>query len=236
VDRSYELALRLALLLTAGITFIILAVAAADFFRRPVTGSGRRMRMHQAVAIVVGLAHVGTLAGSRNLVALRIMVAIALYLGGLGLFLWAQEAVKRRPPYLAFADTPPDSLADSGPYRYVRHPFYTANIVVWFAGVVATANLWLMATALWMTMRYAVAAAEEELAYEYTAFASQYRRYRARTGMFLPMPPAREGDKRRSLIGSSPLVIATVIAAVLLLCAVLVYDAFRAAAALATPP
>lgn len=67
-------------------------------------------------------------------------------------------AVKRRPPHLAFADGPPDSLVDGGPYRYIRHPFYTAYIVVWFAGVVATANGWLMASALWMTMRYAVAA------------------------------------------------------------------------------
>ena len=76
-----------------------------------------------------------------------------------------------------------------------------------------------------------MAAAEEELAYEHTAFANHYRRYRARTGMFVPMPPAREGDDGRSLIGRSPLVIATVITAVLLLCGVLVYDAFRAAAA-----
>ena len=84
-----------------------------------------------------------------------------------------------------------------------------------------------------MTMRYAVAAAEEELAYEHTAFANNYRHYRARTGMFLPKPPARPGGDGRSLVGSGPLVIAAVITAVLLLCAVLVYDALRAAAAAA---
>ena len=229
MDRSLELALRLALLLTAGITFIILAVAAADFFRQPATGSGRRMRTHQAVGIVVGLAHVGTLVVSRHLVPLRVMAAIALYLGGLGLFLWAQVAVKRRPPCLAFADGPPDSLVDGGPYHYIRHPFYTAYIIVWFAGVVATANGWLMASALWMTMRYAVAAAEEELAYDDTPFADRYRHYRARTGMFLPSPPRREADNGRSLIDRGPLVVAAVITAVLLLCAVLVYDALRTA-------
>lgn len=230
MDPGLDLALRLTLLFTAGITFIILAVAAADFFRRPASGSGRRMRTHQAVAIAVGLAHLGALVASHNQSPPRAMVAIALYLCGLALFLWAQDAVKRRPLHLAFSDGPPDSLVESGPYRYIRHPFYTAYVVVWFAGVVATANLWLMASALWMTMRYAVAATEEELAYEHTAFASHYRRYRASTGMFLPRPPAREGSEGGSLLGSSPLVIAAVIAAVLLLCAILVYDALRAAA------
>lgn len=186
VSASIDVVLRLVLLLAAGVTFIVLAVASADFFRRPAAGSGRRMQLHQTVAIVIGLTHAGALLASRDLDRYRMIVATVLYLAGLGLFLWAQDAVKRRPPLATFAESPPDCLVEGGPYCFVRHPLYTAYTAVWFAGVVATANLWLMASALWMALRYAVAAAEEELGYEQTPFAGQYRRYRARTGMFLP--------------------------------------------------
>ncbi len=181
-----DVALKLLLVLVASGTFIIVGVAAAHFFRRPVTGAGWRMRLHEGTAIVFALAHVATLAVSPTLGRVPMLVALACYGAGLGLFVWAQETVKHAPPLLAFSDMAPEHLVECGPYRLVRHPFYLAAMLVWVAGVIATASLWLLASAFWMAAASAVAAYEEEQRYEASPFADRYRRYRARTGMFVP--------------------------------------------------
>jgi protein-S-isoprenylcysteine O-methyltransferase Ste14 len=181
-----DIALKLALVLVASGTFIIIGVAAANFFRRPVTGAGWRMRLHEGTSIVFALAHVATLVVSPTLGRVPMLVALACYGAGLGLFVWAQETVKHAPPLLAFSDMAPEHFVACGPFRLVRHPFYLASMFIWGAGVIATASPWLLASALWMAAASALAAREEERWFEASPFAERYRCYRARTGMFLP--------------------------------------------------
>lgn len=177
---------KLALILCASITYIVLGVAAAHFFRRPVEGPFWRMRLNQGTAIALALTHIFTLIITRGLNRTAMIAGIASYLTGLSMFLWSQETMKRRPPRLSFSEGLPDHLEEGGPYRYVRHPFYVAYFFIWFAGVIATGNFWLLGSALWMTASYAVAANEEEALFEKSAFAERYRAYSARTGMFFP--------------------------------------------------
>ncbi len=227
---SFDVALRVVLVLAASITFIIVGVAAADFFRWPESHADWRLRTHYGAAIALSLVHVTAIGTTSNGDTGSMVLALVLYGTGLALFLWSQESVKRHPPHVTFAGKAPDGFLDAGPYRHVRHPFYSAYMLIWFAGVVATANKWLMASALWMSIGYAVAAAEEEAAYERTPFAASYRNYRARVGMFLPrlstrtagpVAPQPAGDRRAVML---------VILFAVMLCAWLVFDALGEAA------
>jgi protein-S-isoprenylcysteine O-methyltransferase Ste14 len=75
-------------------------------------------------------------------------------------------------------------LVTHGPYRWVRHPLYTAGTIVWLA-LMAVTTLWWLAFAipalvvlLWRTSK------EEAKLIE--AFGDAYRAYMQRTGRFLP--------------------------------------------------
>ena len=63
-------------------------------------------------------------------------LVIAVQVGALLLLLWARLAFGRRS-FHAAADPTEGGLVTSGPYRYIRHPIYTAFSVFSGAGVVA---------------------------------------------------------------------------------------------------
>jgi protein-S-isoprenylcysteine O-methyltransferase Ste14 len=73
-----------------------------------------------------------------------------------------------------------------GPYRYVRHPLYSAGFVEVVALSVIAAN-WFMALVmvLGMVMILAVVIPREE-AHLIGAFGDDYEAYRKRTGRLLP--------------------------------------------------
>jgi protein-S-isoprenylcysteine O-methyltransferase Ste14 len=216
---------KLALILCASVTYIVLGVAAAHFFRRPVEGSFWRMRVHQGIAIALALAHISTLLISRGLNRTAMMAGMVFYLAGLLMFLWAQETLKRRPPHLSFSDVVPDAFENGGPYRYVRHPIYAAYFLIWLGGPVATGNLWLLASALWMIASYAVAATEEEVLFERSPFAERYRVYSRRTGMFVPRPSFAPPSTDPGVSEFGRVLLWLVIAMILVLTGVLVMDA-----------
>ena len=77
------------------------------------------------------------------------------------------------------------TLITSGPYRYVRHPFYVTTALAFAANALTTAN-WFIALTGFAALALLVVrtAIEEEKLVE--RFGDDYRRYIARTGRFLP--------------------------------------------------
>lgn len=77
------------------------------------------------------------------------------------------------------------SLVTTGPYRYVRHPFYLAFFVAVLGGSIVTANWFLFLGSL-LPFAFLVARTriEEEKLVE--RFGDEYRDYMAKTGRFLP--------------------------------------------------
>ena len=77
------------------------------------------------------------------------------------------------------------SLVTSGPYRYVRHPFYLAGFVALVGGSLATANGFLLLAGLvplgFLVVRTRI---EEDKLIE--RFGDEYRNYMAKTGRFFP--------------------------------------------------
>lgn len=110
-------------------------------------------------------------------------VGIALL--GFALLQWAQNTLGK-----SWSDTPRmiqgQALVTSGPYQFIRHPIYTAFLLILGSTLLVSAN-WLIGLA-WIGMTMLEIASrvgfEETLMLEY--FGEQYREYMKRTGRLLP--------------------------------------------------
>lgn len=116
----------------------------------------------------------------------RSAVGIALYALSLALFWWTVRTLGQRGLGLFFETSGPDRFVVAGPYRWIRHPFYTSYSLCWIAGFVATGAPWLVVTTLVAVVVYWRAARREEREFLASPYAAAYQRYQNQTGMFLP--------------------------------------------------
>lgn len=77
------------------------------------------------------------------------------------------------------------TLVTSGPYRWVRHPFYIALLLAVMANSLAAANWLLLIAGLGVFTLLAIRSAQEE-ANLVARFGEAYRQYQATTGAFFP--------------------------------------------------
>jgi len=106
--------------------------------------------------------------------------------GALWLFSAAVEINSSRPLSLAYSRDIPQHLQRSGPYRWVRHPFYSSYLLGMLGAAVAIHSLWALLPVLTAFAIYFHAARFEEMKFEASDLCSQYARYKAEVGMFFP--------------------------------------------------
>ncbi len=176
------LALGLAIALFVGFVWAVKA-----FFRRDTDGDLRLGMQTIALggALTIGL-HVGALALAPEVSWGLGLAALQIYALALWVFWSAVWANRAQPLAIAFSEVEPEHLVTRGPYAYVRHPFYLAYSLAWFAGFAATGQLWLLATVMGMGALYLRAARMEEATFVAGPLGLDYAAYRQRTGMFLP--------------------------------------------------
>lgn len=85
-----------------------------------------------------------------------------------------------------FGGNVPEAVCDTGPYRYIRHPFYASYIVGFTAALAAfpnvfTALAWLVATGFFVH-----GARHDEETIGESDLAGAHAAYRKHTGMFFP--------------------------------------------------
>jgi protein-S-isoprenylcysteine O-methyltransferase Ste14 len=112
-------------------------------------------------------------------------IALTLYGSGAALFWWAVGVTRRKLAACGQGCVSPE-VVTAGPYRIIRHPFYTAYNLIWTAGFVATVWWPLALAAVVMAVRYERAAREEEVGFAAGALAAEYAAYKRRTGKYLP--------------------------------------------------
>jgi protein-S-isoprenylcysteine O-methyltransferase Ste14 len=104
---------------------------------------------------------------------------------GIGLFAWSHQALgKNWTAVLALSEK--QELVTNGPYRYVRHPMYTAFFVIGFGFLFLSANWFISIFYLGtLTMMYAArVSAEEKMMLD--RFGDSYHEYMKKTGRLLP--------------------------------------------------
>lgn len=111
-----------------------------------------------------------------------------LALGAISLWLFYRTVAASRDGALHFAfDVEhPVSLITGGPYRYVRHPFYTSYLIFWAGLALSTWSVWALPVLVLIAAMYMIAARDEERKFANSPMAADYAAYRAGTGMFWP--------------------------------------------------
>jgi protein-S-isoprenylcysteine O-methyltransferase Ste14 len=113
----------------------------------------------------------------------RGVVAIAAQVAAVGLMVWARLTFGRRS-FHASADPTAGGLVTAGPYRFIRHPIYTAACVLGWAGVLSH---WSMPAAL-LGVALTIGAVSRMLCEEWLLVRSypEYRQYAAATRRMVP--------------------------------------------------
>jgi protein-S-isoprenylcysteine O-methyltransferase Ste14 len=111
---------------------------------------------------------------------------LALMAAAYALF-WRTIAETRAASLLAaFDESVPGSLVTTGPYRFVRHPFYSTYLLFWFGWAVAAWSVWAIIPFIGMAVTYWRAALDEEAKFARTPMAAQYANYMKSTARFVP--------------------------------------------------
>lgn len=163
------------------------AAGLTSYFDRPVQRPAWVRAIHDATR-VLALLHllIVVLVPPRS--DLWATVGIVLYTTAVAIFLAAIETARRTRLQRAFIDQPlPDRLITDGPFRWVRHPFYTGYICGAVAGPIAVKSATLVVLAAIMSTITISAAFREERVWLASPRAEAYRQYQRRTGMFLPL-------------------------------------------------
>ena len=164
------------------VTFV---AAMAVFFK---AGPGQRAsRLTLFASIAVGLVTIVTTLGTRETVGgWALLIGGMLGIGAQAVFWAAIGAHGIHRPSGAFATTAPSWLVRQGPYRWVRHPFYTAYAMAFVAGAVFAQSRWLWVVPAWMVTMYVLAARQEERLIMSSPLAPAYSAYRKEVGAFCP--------------------------------------------------
>lgn len=161
----------------------------------PLTGLAhiiRELRYHegtrQGFAIVLIVLYSATAAPLPVLAAIGLVVAFA----GALVRLYASGFIVKN-----------QELATDGPYRFVRHPLYTGNILLVVGFALAGSRWWGIPLALFFFWFYYPTAIDYEDRKLQRLFGATWEQWRARTPALMPRvgtsQPAQSGDRRWSL-------------------------------------
>lgn len=102
------------------------------------------------------------------------------------LYEWTRRTVVDRYFYIALSGEVPKAVCDTGPYRFVRHPFYLSYMMAFLAVAVAFPSLIVSAVCLLNIGLFLYMAVDDERVLLGSALGAAYRAYQARAAMFVP--------------------------------------------------
>ena len=161
--------------------FVWQIFGAAVIFRRI---EGRRgSSLAQVISIAFFALYIGP-AASPNIWAAA--VAWVGSLAALLLFEWARRTIRGQFFSYIFSSDTPAFLCTSGPFAYVRNPFYTSYLMTMASVVAIRPSLLRGLVVLGMVGYFFAAAVFEERKFARSAMAKDYEAYKQRTGRFIP--------------------------------------------------
>ena len=102
------------------------------------------------------------------------------------LFYWSIYTNRKRPLNFAFTEIEKITLISNGPYKYIRHPFYSSYIFAWVGSIVINQNIWLIIPSVIIIFFYYKSATTEEFGFLEGPIKTEYQRYMLLTGRFFP--------------------------------------------------
>lgn len=155
------------------------------FFRVNAAGMPTRMKVLQLMASIAMIVNI-TVVWRAELSTMCATGGIGLAMVSALLFFSAISANRARPLAVAFTEHAPQHLNKNGPYRVIRHPFYTSYTIGWLAGAVAAQSWVLGVIVVILFYFYRDAASLEEKQFKQSSLAQEHLKYQSETGMFFP--------------------------------------------------
>ncbi len=113
------------------------------------------------------------------------VLGVALQAVSLFLFGWCIGASGRKNLGLALNENSPKKLITEGPYRLVRHPFYTSYIIFWTGSVAVASSIFTIFSAiLLITIYFYISRREDKVLAE--LFEDEFPKWHKNTGAFFP--------------------------------------------------
>lgn len=126
----------------------------------------------------------------------RWMIAVGFAVLGASILLFSSARTSIRGKYFSYiySDDAPQFLHTSGPYRYIRNPFYASYLLMFLATALMVPNAITVAIVAVMMLFLSNAARHEEQKFSRSPehIATEYANYKKRTGRFIPkilLPP-----------------------------------------------
>lgn len=180
--------MRVALLVAAVAAYTAFALSVVFVFRKHHASDPLGLRILKVCAIAAAIAEVWAIAAAPGFTLGAGIAGMLTYVLALSLFAVCVRVTRHKPLSLAYSSDTPEHLVATGPYRVVRHPFYSAYLLSYVAGWLATSNHYLLLVVGIMSIVYVLAARREESKFMQSPLREAFMSYRARTGMFLPHP------------------------------------------------
>lgn len=115
-----------------------------------------------------------------------IIVSLLLSIISIGLFSWSISTTKNKVLRLAYCDPSSEKLVVTGPYKYIRHPFYTAYILYWLSWLsLNNFSIIIVAFTFVIIIQYLLGIMTEEK-YLSRKFNDNYCNYKSSTAMLIP--------------------------------------------------
>ncbi len=119
------------------------------------------------------------------------LASAVLFAYAIWIFFAAKAATIAKPLDFAMSVKAPTQFVTHGPYRYIRHPFYSAYCAAWIASLIQLQSWYAAAICAVLISIYIRTALREESAFKKSTFAKEYEIYVERTGMLIPLPILR---------------------------------------------
>jgi protein-S-isoprenylcysteine O-methyltransferase Ste14 len=142
-----------------------------------------------ARGIGVGFSIWGTIAATRLASQPPFWMTVTGVIGlmlALALFQWAVFSIRGRRFTLAGNADLPQFVHTSGPYAYIRNPFYASYVLAIVSTTVLWPTIWGAAMVLFAVAYYQWLARFEEGKFARSPVAAEYAAYKARTGRLVP--------------------------------------------------
>jgi len=140
---------------------LVVVLGYADLVRPPADIDGAGLLLAQDAAIVLSIVSIA-------------LIAMTAGTHRVPLALWHQD------------NDAPLQIVTWGPYKYVRHPFYTSFLLAFMAAVLAFPHVLTLACLVYACIALSVTARREEQRLASSEFGDEYRRYMTTRGRFFP--------------------------------------------------
>lgn len=173
-----------------GTTFLAFATiivsliwARFQFFRIKSESSKVSALLYDPVVVIQILWPFYLLYTGYHLSSVLLVIALFCYLLSACLFWWAIFTANG----LEFAfSSSVGKIITTGPYKFVRHPFYLSYIITWSTNTLLFNSIPLWITLLYLITFYSISARREEKVIMESEHATEYSHYQKNVGMFLP--------------------------------------------------